>query len=804
VNSEPEYRVKWHRCSYRYCQFVPRQLLERIAVMKLLRFERKHCGGYTKLLPQQVSSIPEDEDDYGGGDESDIEFCEGIHSDWIQVDRVISLESENSKVLVKWRGLGYKESTWETISTLNANDRLEIDRFRIRVQQYQCRAQAQAKTSHRRATLNAGIVGRGQIHLDKQPTCLKGGILYDYQLEGLNWMLGKRGEGTNVILADEMGLGKTIQIASFVGTLLWEEPINLKPFLIVVPLSTFSNWKREIESWCPHINFVAYSGNFDDRKLIRETEFDPQDIGVQMFDVLCTSYELAVQDRCFLRKIEWESLIVDEGHRLKGGNQSILFETLCDFKAKQRILVTGTPLQNNLEELFNLMKFLGNREQKKSSLIFPSLEEFARTHIHSTPDEKIESLKVLLRPYVLRRLKKDQSIDLAPKIERIIPLHLSALQKKYYSAILTRNYRVLKGESKSQRRISLLNVLMELRKCCIHPFLFDNIIPEEHSELSSLVHGSSKLQFLDQILPHLKKDGHRVLIFSQFTRMLDILETYLERLEYSYLRIDGTVHGEDRQKRIDAFNDPQSSVFIFLLSTRAGGLGINLAAADTVVIFDSDFNPHRDIQALSRAHRIGQQRTVLVLRLVCKSTVEEGILRAANKKLALESVVVNSLTNNECRTLSREDLELIIAIGAEDIVRSVPSTSAGSSIEVPCTPGASNSDHKIGCNSDLDSTKGQDAHGSSSQSEKNYHTAQTPVPDAEVYKSEDILRFLVRYEFGLQLPCNCKNTSLCLSCNRANEDSCSLDLDDILGPFQTPSSLQDQETEVLFPFCGCE
>ena len=755
-----EYRVKWFGCSYRLCQYVPRKLLELVAFSKLLHFERKYSISPPEEEHNSFPAIMDDE-------ESDVEFYEGIRADWITVDRVISIDATNGRVYVKWRGLGYKEATWEDISALTADDHLEIDRFRNRVQIYRARAREQERRVRRRGDRGAKkglpVVNDETLRFDTQPGYLKGGNLYDYQLEGLNWMLHKRSEGTNVILADEMGLGKTIQIAALVGTLLKEESMDIRPFLIVVPLSTLRNWKREFQNWCPHVNFVEYFGSFDDRKIMRRTEFDPDDTGQHMFDVLCTSYEIAVQDRCHLSKIGWEGMIIDEAHRLKGGTQSKLFDTLCTFKAKQKILVTGTPLQNNLEELFNLIKFLNNSSNRptENSVTSTTFEQFSQSHLDSNSDEKIESLKTLLRPYVLRRLKKDQLINLAPRVERLIPLRLSALQKEYYAAILTRNYKVLNGEDKTNRKFSLLNILMELRKCCIHPYLFDNVIPkhnDENCDLSILIQASSKLQFLDLILPRLKEDGHRVLIFSQFTRMLDILETFLEGKEHSYLRIDGTVHGEDRQQRIDLFNDPQSSVFVFLLSTRAGGLGINLTAADTVVIFDSDFNPHRDIQALSRAHRIGQQRKVLILRLVCKGTVEEGILKAARAKLALESVVVNSLTNSH-RSLSKEDLEQIVSLGAEEICGAATDSSSLGTCGHEIHPQASSdaaaaADRTTLLEGDTDPSDGQTQPESKSLLGKGAvsidHTSsmadavQVEEKRADLFSTEDIVRMLAR------------------------------------------------------------
>ena len=663
-DGEKEYRIKWAGCSYRMSQYVPRRVLAHVALAKLLRFER--MLGLSSATEEMGDG--EGRESASDGEGSDADTYEGIRAEWMQVDRVVDSRAGASEYLVKWRGLEYGQATWEPAEGLSASDRVEVEKYWSRTKEYRARAARKSDAEPAQSKV---------MHFEEQPAWLKGGCLFDYQLEGLNWMLKKVAEGTNVMLADEMGLGKTVQVAALVGALVGEGRMSQKPVLIVVPLSTLGNWKREVEGWCPHLNFLRYSGSAEDRKLIRSSEFDPDNLGIHKFHVLCTSYEIAVQDSSLLKRISWKLMVVDEGQRLKGGSRCLLFEQLLLVKTERRILVTGTPLQNNLDELFNLLQFLnsargGPRECTGRESI-PTLDEFSLLHQDSSPEEKIESLKALLNPFVLRRLKKNQDIKLVPRVERLVPLRLTALQREYYTAILTKNYRILNGLDKGNRKTSLLNVLMELRKCCAHPYLFDSAVPNSDSSssaLSLLIGASSKLEFLDQILERLRREGHRVLIFSQFTRMLDLLEEYMVERRLPFARIDGSIAGEERQKRIDAFNAPESSTFVFLLSTRAGGLGINLASADTVIVYDSDFNPHRDIQALSRAHRIGQRKTVLVLRLVCKATVEEGILNAAKRKLVLESVVVNSMAAHQSSAcFTKEEVEDILQHGAQSIIQ---------------------------------------------------------------------------------------------------------------------------------------
>jgi chromodomain-helicase-DNA-binding protein 4 len=447
------------------------------------------------------------------------------------------------------------------------------------------------------------------------------------------------------------------------------------------------NWFSEFALWAPNLNVVEYHGCAKARAMIRLYEWhasDPNKMNKKTtsykFNVLLTTYEMVLADSTYLRGVPWEVLVVDEGHRLKNSG-SKLFSLLNTFSFQHRVLLTGTPLQNNIGEMYNLLNFL----QPAS---FPSLTSFEEKFNDLTTAEKVEELKKLVAPHMLRRLKKDAMQNIPPKTERMVPVELSSIQAEYYRAMLTKNYQMLRNIGKGVAQQSMLNIVMQLRKICNHPYLIPGTEPDSGS-LEFLhemrIKASAKLTLLHSMLKILYKEGHRVLIFSQMTKLLDILEDYLT-IEFgpkTYERVDGSVSVSDRQTAIARFNQDKSR-FVFLLSTRSCGLGINLATADTVIIYDSDFNPHADIQAMNRAHRIGQSKRLLVYRLVVRASVEERILQLAKKKLMLDQLFVN-------KSGSQKEVEDILRWGTEELF------SESSSMN-----GKDNSDNNI--NKDKDDT----------------------------------------------------------------------------------------------------
>eukprot|EP01135_Chromosphaera_perkinsii_P010814 Nk52_evm9s2241 gene=Nk52_evmTU9s2241 len=541
----------------------------------------------------------------------------------------------------------------------------------------------------------------------RQPELITGGILREYQLKGLEWLVSLYDNGLNGILGDEMGLGKTLQTISLVAYLVGKGVKG--PYLIVGPLSTLSNWVNEFNKFAPAIPTLLYHGTKEERADKRkEMKYISES---NCFPVVITSYEIVMNDRKFLHDMMWKYIVVDEGHRIKNLNCKLIRE-LKSYDSANRLLLTGTPLQNNLSELWSLLNFL-------LPDIFDDLESFQEwfdfSEVHESEghnkliekeekNEIVTKLHRILHPFLLRRLKTDVEKYLPKKKEIVVFCPFTPLQQEYYTAILKKNIHNLitkdknndevgvdDEEKKSGSRrnlseivsykeecdrtyfkslsdsphtdsssnytskkpqavfqeksvvnVSFRNILMDLRKCCNHPYLLDYPLDAcgDYLMNEELCKCSGKLLILDRMLPALKERGHKVLIFSQMTKMLDILQDYFYLKKINYCRLDGSTSQEDRQQQIEEFNTDKD-MFIFLLSTRAGGLGINLVSADTCIIYDSDWNPQVDLQAQDRCHRIGQTKPVIVYRFCTVNSIETKILERANAKRRLEKLVVH-------------------------------------------------------------------------------------------------------------------------------------------------------------------
>lgn len=635
-----EYYVKWQGKAHYHATWERNGTLATYrGIRRLENYFKKHVLNDVQM--QNDPDIPPEEKEKWSLDrERDKEAL----NDYRKVERVIgSSPDEDGKMqyFVKWRGLYYDSCTWEDAALVSTIAQNQIDRFLDRSSRLPTSDRSESNPKTR----------SDFTRFRDQPSYIQHGKLRDFQIKGVNFLAYNWCNSKNVILADEMGLGKTVQSVSFMNWLRHERN-QQGPFLVVVPLSTMPAWAETFDNWTPDINYVVYNGNETSRTIIKNFELLVNGAAQKVkFHVLLTTYEYILADSIFLSQIKWQFMAVDEAHRLKN-RESQLYTKLRDFSCPSRLLITGTPMQNTLGELSALMDFLSPGKIKIEENMDLQSEEASN---------KLAQLTAAIQPYMLRRTKNKVENDLPPKTEKIIRVELSDVQLEYTKNILTRNYVALNAGAKGQKQ-SLLNIMMELKKASNHPFMFPNAEErilngsERRDEvLKALVTSSGKMMLLNQLLSKLKKDGHRVLIFSQMVKMLDILSDYLKLRGYMFQRLDGTIAALPRRMAIDHFNAPDSEDFCFLLSTRAGGLGINLMTADTVILFDSDWNPQADLQAMARAHRIGQTRPVSVYRLVSKATVEEEVLERARNKLMLEFITIQrGVTDMESTTLSEQ------------------------------------------------------------------------------------------------------------------------------------------------------
>ncbi|KAK0478320.1 SNF2 family DNA-dependent ATPase [Armillaria novae-zelandiae] len=614
----------------------------------------------------------------------DAAFSNGEQPDDSMIETVEDWESrtghefttDNAELVVwafiKWEDLGYDEASWDSppqktdiaypafktaLSRYITSRTVHVPKLKAHeITAYENRPKDEYKRKY-------ALVDAADLDLGQKPE-LK---LMPFQVDGFNWLVDNWWNKQPCILADEMGLGKTVQIATFIGKIASEW--KAFPALVVVPNSTITNWVREFERWAPNLRVVPFYGESKAREVIKNYELKHQtrEAGTTgaKFHVLVTTYEGLLGQKdftpVFKNQPRWEVLVIDEVK----SDKSLLFRKLNELNSIHRIIMTGTPLNNNIRELFNLMNFLDPEQ-------WNDLEALEKEHEELT-EELVKQLHSRLRPYFLRRIKSEV-LQLPPKNEVIVPVSMTPLQKEIYRRILSHNLELLaaltqpgaKTGAQSKGRIN--NVLMQLRKCLQHPYLcFEDIEPaglspqETHEKL---IDASAKLRLLKSLLPKLKARGHRVLLFSQFVIGLNIIEDFLVGEGIKYLRLDGNTKGTDRQKGMDEFNRPGSDVFIYLLTTRAGGVGINLFSADTVIIYDPDFNPH---QAIARAYRFGQQKTCLVFKLMVTASAEERIVQVGKKKMVLDHLIVQKMDDDDS---AGENVQSILGYGAQALFES--------------------------------------------------------------------------------------------------------------------------------------
>ncbi|KAI0789135.1 SNF2 family N-terminal domain-containing protein [Abortiporus biennis] len=606
--------------------------------------------------------------------------------------------------------------------------------------------------------------------------------LKEYQMLGINWLNLLYMRKYSCILADEMGLGKTVQVISFLAHL--KEKGNRGPHLVVVPSSTLENWLREFERFAPELRVRAYYAGKEERAALRQELRDTQaKKGVaDGWEVLVTTYNLAQgddMDRKFFRHVNWDSCVYDEGHVLKNF-QSQRYQALMRYESKWRLLLTGTPLQNNLQELVSLMHFIWPSQfGKNMDSLRAVFKAKGDSKVTLLAQERVSRAKKMLTPFVLRRRKDQVLQDLPKKSERIEWCEMTKSQLSIYNEALQRSRKTIfdmeaaqaaeaaelaaastngkgkqpkkktKANARAKDKMYLensSNVLMDLRKAALHPMLFRRLYTDEavssiakvlmkepdfkkrgavlqyvkedmevmtDSELQAYCAlykstrkflqeddcylEAGKIQVLLKLMDEYQKDERRILIFSQFTQVLDILKKVLDVRKVKYLTLTGATPVDARQSLVDEFTEDES-IPVFLLSTRAGGMGINLTAASVVIMFDQDFNPHNDKQAQDRAYRIGQKRDVEVVKLITKDTIEEDILSLGMTKLALDEAVAGEEVEEKVEREMKTSLMSVVRKkleGVGDSSSSSSTTTPAASTTIPAAVAASNENPNI-------------------------------------------------------------------------------------------------------------
>ncbi|KAI8592162.1 hypothetical protein BDZ88DRAFT_307138 [Geranomyces variabilis] len=667
-DGQTSYLVKWVGKSFRQLEWVSLSELEPLkGFKKLLKFQEARRDFAQALANPNLA-----DDERERLMMEDIERKD-ILQDHKKVDRVIAKRMDSPSetnpsgiaYLVKWCGIGYEAATWESADAMT-EDQDAIDKFLQRSNANTVSSLDKSKSAS----------NRGEYKPFRGSDFLSGGQLREFQELGVNWSAELWHKDKNGILADEMGLGKTVQTVALLAYLFHRRKVY-GPHLVAVPLGTITAWQREFAKWAPSMNVITYQGNREGRQMIRDHEFcrESSTKTFVAFNVLLTTYEMITQDKQFLSQFRWEMLAVDEAHRLKN-EASRLHQTLAkEYSTANRFLITGTPLQNNVQELLALVKFLSPDANVDTNISI----DLATVGEGGETGRKVRMLQDTLRPITLRRMKKDVETSLPGKTEKMLRIPMTDSQRALYQAIYTKNLADVQTESQVGQ-ISLQNIVMQLKKASNSTWLFPNcrISPDSPKDdlFRELLRSSGKMQILDQLLTRFQEKGNRVLIFSQMVAMLDLLVDYLNYRGMPFQRLDGTIPSEARKRAMDHFNAPGSTDFAFLLSTRAGGLGLNLETADTVILFDQDWNPQTDLQAIARAHRIGQKKSVQVFRFITADSVEEEIVERAKRKMVLEYAIMHEMPGDKTHAQAStadlksdltKDLATILKFGAKKL-----------------------------------------------------------------------------------------------------------------------------------------
>ena len=678
VHDSFEYLIKWRCRSFLECSWVSGSELsvdldgDKRSV-KLKNFNAKHpWGPRAESVPQFDGSM--------------------FYNPIFEVpEKVLAVRTRDGvqSCLVKWTGLSYSESTWEPFQGEFLKEAFE--RFVDLNNKCAPRLATDSRKSAGRVldrsadptaefATQLAAVGTGPIEYEYTPP--NGPTfpdwIFDFQKEGITWLLFNWSQGRGSMLADEMGLGKTVQTSVTLAQMQQHSLLHgggYLTFLVIAPLSTIEQWKRELRKWTS-LEPVVYHGTKRDRNVIQKYEFNGVDVkgsesevvfkfrsnaaSMPKFDVLITTFETVGMEPEFFQQMVFSCIVIDEAHKLKSADGRARTSVLA-IPTRHRILLTGTPIQNNVSELWNLLHLCAPHH-------WGDMESFLSEFGNLKSSELTQRLQARIQPYLLQRRKADVLAHLVPaKEETIVSVELTRLQKETYRAVYEKNFAIL-GHGKAGP--ALTNVHMELRKCCNHPFLVQGVEDRVAPAMELLVSCSGKMVFLDKLLGKLFREKSKILIFSQFTMMLDLIEDYLRWKEYLFERLDGGVKTQQRQEAVDRFNKVggkgsfETSSFVFLLSTKAGGVGLNLTAANYVLLFDHDWNPQNDLQAQARCHRIGQTKEVMIFRLVTRGTYEEKMFQVASQKLGLEQAVMSGNGGSGPGKLTKEEMDRLLKEGA--------------------------------------------------------------------------------------------------------------------------------------------
>ena len=461
----------------------------------------------------------------------------------------------------------------------------------------------------------------------------------EYQQKGFGWLWFMYKYGLNGILADDMGLGKTLQALALIQKAKEED--GEKPVLVVCPTSVVFNWESEIQKFAPTLSCLKLSG------VERKNFFEK----IPEHDVVITSYALIRRDIEELQKYEFRYIILDESQNIKNA-MSQTAQSVKQLKAEHKLALSGTPIENRLEELWSVFDFL------MPGFLF-NIAEFNYRYVNpimERQDKTVEKrLKLQIYPFILRRMKRDVAKDLPDKVENIAYCELTPEQKDFYLDVLDSTkeelFKSIEQNGLEKSRLSIFSALLRLRQICCHPRLYDK------ENVKGMI-PSGKFEHLKGMLEQIISEGHRILLFSQFVDMLDIIKDWLERsgIPYEYL----TGKTKDRQGAVERFNS-SASIPIFLISLKAGGTGLNLTGADYVIHYDPWWNPAVEDQATDRAYRIGQTKKVFVYRLITKNTVEEKIQKLKSIKRDLVDNVI-SVDRNITKSLTLDDIKEIFSV----------------------------------------------------------------------------------------------------------------------------------------------